>query len=108
MVAYVCIMTLNDYVEIDIMSVDGRHEFHRKRLPDEMGCWTKEAQEFAIKFAQEWFRSIVVAEDAIAKLEKETGHLLNLPKRRLLYTAVMRDHYNSPDIVWQKKFDKVN
>ena len=99
-------MTLHNYAEIDIMDTEGRHEFHRKRIPDTMGY--KDSEKFAMKFAQEWFTTIVVTEDAARKFEKENGRSLNLPKRRLMYTAVMEDHYDGASMIWQKRFDDIN
>ena len=61
-----------------------------------------------MKFAQEWFTSIVVTEEAARKFEKENGRSLNLPKRRLMYTAVMEDHYDGASMIWQKRFDNIN
>lgn len=97
---------LHNYVELNIYDSLGRHEFPRKRVPENAS--EKEAEEIAIKFAQEWFATIVQIENAAIKFEKQEGHSLNLPKRRIISTNVMEDHYDGARIIWQKKFDQVN
>ena len=99
-------MTLVDYVELNIYDSEGRHEFPRKRIPDGMSY--KDMEKFAMDFAREWFTSIVVIEDAARKFEKENGHSLGLAKRRIIWVAVMEDHYDAPRTIWQKRFDQVN
>jgi hypothetical protein len=99
-------MTLHNYVELNIYDSEGRPEFPRKRIPEDMSY--RDMEKFALEFAREWFTSVVVIEDAAMKFERENGKSLNLPKRRIISTNVMEDHYDAPRCIWQKRFDQVN
>ena len=101
---------LHKYIELNIYDSEGRHEFPRKCIPEEMSQkWDINGmKKLAIEFAREWFTSKVVIEDAAIKFEKETGRSLNLPKRRIISVSIVEDHYDAPRIVWQKRFDEVN
>ena len=97
---------LGYYVELNIYDSEGRHEFPTKKCSE--NATFKEMEEIAIKFAQEWFHSIVVIESASIEFEKTHGYSLNLPKRRIISASVMEDHYDSPSTIWEKKFNHVN
>ena len=103
-------MALHKYIELNIYDSLGRHEFPTKRIPEEMSRkWDIEGmKKLAMDFAREWFTSKVVIEDAATKFEKENGRSLNLPTRRIIWVAIMEDHYDAPRMIWQKRFDKVN
>lgn len=103
-------MPLHRYIELNIYDSEGRHEFPRKPIPEEMSDkWNIDGmKKLAMDFAREWFAANVTIEDAAMKFEKENGRSLNLPIRRIISTNVMEDHYDAPRCIWQKRFDDVN
>jgi hypothetical protein len=94
------------YAKVNVFDEKGRHEFYTRKIPDH--ATPEEQIAIAMKLAQECFTSIVEIENAALEFEKQEGHSLNLPKRRVISTNVMQDYYAGPVIIWQKKFDKVN
>lgn len=102
-------MALHKYVELNICDADGRHEFPSKRIPEDMSYKfdLSGMKKLAMEFAREWFTSMVVIEDAARKFEIENGKSLNLPKRRIIWVAIIEDHYDAPRIIWQKRFDHI-
>jgi hypothetical protein len=97
---------LGYYAELNICDEEGRHEFPRRKIP--LNASDKEGEKIAMELAREWFTSIVIIEDAAAKFEKENGKSLGLPKRRIISTSVMQDHYDGAIAIWQKSFAHIN